>query len=122
MKPITLSNFEPMSIDQMMRSTILEFIVFYLLFWWVMSILYKDNFAPNVLERIGNWIGHRRMVGKFFIGVSTCDFCLENHTASIMAIGYFCYLYNPSYPIDYHYLIWGMLCVSINSWIRSYLK
>ena len=94
-------------------STIIEFFTFYLMFWWVMSILYKDNLAPNKLEKIGIWIGHRNILGRFFIGVSECNFCLENHVACIMAACYSYYLW------DYHYLIWGMLCASLSSILRK---
>lgn len=95
---------------------IIEFATFYLMFWWVMSILYKDNLAVNNIEKLGNWIGHKTIFGKFFLGVSECNFCLENHIASIMAV---CYSY---YLFDYHYLIWGILCASINSWIRTFTE
>ena len=122
MRPITLSSYEPLSLDQMMRSVILEFIIFYLLFWWVMSILTKDNWIPNKLENIGNWFKKNSLLSNLFLGVSECKFCLENHVASLMAVGYFFYLYNPSYPIDYYYLIWGFMCASINSWLREFFK
>jgi hypothetical protein len=94
---------------------ILEFAIFYLLFWWVMNILYKDNWIPNRLESIGNWFKQKSLLSNFFLGVSECNFCLENHTATILAIGYY------SYCLDYRVLIWGFLCASINSWLRTFL-
>ena len=38
---------------------IIEFATFYLLFWWVMSILYKDNFIFNKLESLGHWFNEK---------------------------------------------------------------
>lgn len=96
-----------------MMNIIIEFCTFYLMFWWLMCIITKDNFAYNKLESFGNWIGHKTILGKFFLGVSECNFCLENHVATILSIVYSYYLY------DYHCLIWGFMCASLSSILRK---
>lgn len=95
---------------------ILEFTVFYFMFWWVMSILYKDNLIHRLLEKTGQRLGQATLIGKFFDSLSQCKFCIENHTATTLAIGY------AYYCQDIKILIWGFLCASINSWIRTFLK
>lgn len=55
-------------------------------------------------------------IGNILLGISECNFCLENHVATIIAISYSCY------TTDVKYLIWGFLCASINSWIRTFIK
>jgi len=93
---------------------IIEFIVFYLLFWWVMCILYKDNILMRILEGAGNGTKIRPLKW-FLLGVSECEFCMENHTATIGAIAYSCYHW------DINYLYWGFLCASISSLSKKYL-
>jgi hypothetical protein len=93
-----------------------DFIIFYLLFWWVIQIMTKDNWIPSKLENIGNWFKQRSLLSNFFLGVSECSFCLENHTATIGAVLYY------SYCLDYRVLIWGFLCASINSWLRTFVE
>ena len=93
-----------------------EFIIFYLLFWWVIQIMTKDNWIPSKLENIGNWFKQKSLLSEFFLGASECSFCLENHTATIGAVLYY------SYCLDYRVLIWGFLCASINAWLREFFK
>ena len=93
-----------------------DFIIFYLVFWWVMGILYKDNMIQNKLESLGIWFGQRTIVGGLITSLSQCKFCIENHTSTIMAISYYCYCQ------DIKVLIWGILCTSINYWLREFMK
>lgn len=96
---------------------IIEFITFYLLFWWVMSILYTTTFRIQArIEKIGHYFKAKSFVSNFILDLSECLFCIENHIATIGAISY------SYYCLDYKYLIWGLLCASINSWIRTFLK
>ena len=99
-----------------MKELMFEFGVFYFMFWWVMSIFYKDNAIHRMLEDIGIWIGQRTFVGGFVCSLGECKFCIESHTATLIAIGY--YLYTG----DIKVLIWGFLCASINSWLRTFLR
>lgn len=93
-----------------------QFIIFYFMFWWVMSILYKDNVIHSKLESLGIKIGPKNIVGGLVCSLSTCKFCIESHTATLLAISY--YLYTE----DLNVLIWGFLCASINSWLRTFLQ
>ena len=95
---------------------IIEFATFYFMFWWVMSILYKDNLIHRKLEQLGISIGHNTKQGSFICSLGECKFCIESHTATILAIGYY------SYCLDYRCLIWGFICSSINSWFRTFLR
>lgn len=137
------------------------FIVFYFMFWWVISIITKDNLIQNTLEGLGQWIAYKRenntdfflfffgtvlaslvyyasrnfyfmipfmpvlflvvvfrikKIGLLFINLSGCMFCIENHTATLMAIGY------AYYCQDIRIAAWGFLCASINSWLSTFLK
>jgi len=93
---------------------IIDFIIFYLVFWWVMGILYKDNLIHSKLEGIGIKLGQQTKLGGFFDSLSQCKFCIENHTSTIMAISYYFYCQ------DIKVLIWGVLCTSINFWLREF--
>ena len=93
-----------------------QFLIFYLVFWWVMGILYKDHLIHNKLEAIGIKLGQNTKLGGFFDSLSQCKFCIENHTSTIMAICYYCYCQ------DIRVLIWGVLCTSINYWLREFFK
>lgn len=93
-----------------------DFIIFYLLFWWVMGILYKDNMIHTQLERLGIWLGQRTLIGGLITSLSQCKFCIETHTGTLMAVSYSAYLY------DYNYLYWGFLCAAINRILREDFK
>ena len=93
-----------------------QFIIFYLVFWWVMGILYKDNMIHSKLENLGIWFGQRTIVGGLITSLSQCKFCIENHTSTILAISYYLYCQ------DIKVLIWGILCTSINYWLREFFK
>jgi hypothetical protein len=93
-----------------------EFVIFYLLFWWVMSIIYKENWIQGKLEDIGHWFKQGSFLNNFFLDLSECNFCIESHTATVGAVLYF------SYCLDYRVLIWGFLCASINSWMRTFME
>lgn len=138
-----------------------DFIIFYLVFWWVMGILYKDNKIHNRLEELGNYLAHQskdtwqpklaaimfllisgaslylvsnniyllipfammvlwvlffREIGKLILGFSQCKFCLENHVSTILAVSYYCYCE------DIRVLLWGILCTSINYWLREFMR
>lgn len=93
-----------------------EFIIFYIVLYWVMQVLTKDNWIPNRLEKVGNWFKQKSLLSNFFLGVAECSFCLENHTATIGAIAYY------SYCLDYRVLIWGVFFASINAWLGEYFK
>ena len=97
----------------MEATIIIEFSTFYLLFWWVMCILYKDNFLVNELENVGNWFKKDSILGNFFLDVSECQFCIENHIATIGAVFY------SAYTLDYKYLFWGFLCASLSSILKK---
>ena len=79
-----------------------------------MSILYKGNLVHNKLENIGHWFKANSFLSNFFLDLSECKFCIENHTATIGAVLYY------SYWLDYKVLIWGFICASINSWLREF--
>ena len=95
---------------------IINFIIFYLVFWWVMSILYKDNMIHNKLEGLGLKLGRNTSVGGFIDSLSQCKFCIENHTSTLMAVSY------AYYCQDIKIVIWGFICTSINSWLREFFK
>jgi hypothetical protein len=86
------------------------------MFWWVMGILYKDNMIHTKLENLGIWFGQRTKVGGFITSLSQCKFCIENHTGTIMAVSY------SAYCQDINIAIWGVLCTSINYWLREFFK
>lgn len=94
----------------------LEFIIFYLVFWWVMGILYKDNLIHRNIEEFGIYLGQKTKLGGFFCDLSQCKFCIENHTSTVMAISY------AYYCGDIKIAAWGILCTSINYWLREFFK
>ena len=93
---------------------LIEFFIFYLVFWWVMTILYKNNFIFNKLEKVGHRFKANGVLSNFFLSLSECKFCIENHASTLGAICYF------SYCLDYKVLFWGLFCASINSWLREF--
>jgi hypothetical protein len=93
-----------------------QFIVFYLVFWWVMGILYKDNLIHRKLEELGIKIGQNTKLGGLIDSLSQCKFCIENHTSTILASSYYFYCG------DIKVLIFGILCTSINYWLREFIK
>lgn len=98
-----------------MIELIIEFIVFYLLFWWAMSIMYTSTFrVESRIEDVGHWFKSKSFISDFFLTLSECRFCIENHVATMGAISF------SFYCLDFKYLIWGFLCASINSWIRTF--
>ena len=82
-----------------------------------MSILYTTTFRVQArIENIGHWFKPKSFVSNFILDLGECRFCIESHVATIGAISY------SYYWLDYKYLIWGFLCASINSWIRTFME
>jgi hypothetical protein len=90
-----------------------KFIVFYLVWYWVMCILYKNNYLPNKLETLGNKIGYKNLIGWFLIEVSECKFCMDFWTATLLGVVNFAYFNN------YYYLFVGVFCSSISAHFRK---
>jgi hypothetical protein len=78
-----------------------------------MAALYKDNKLPNNLECLGNKIGYKHTVGWFFLKLSECKFCMDSWGGLFMASMYCYYVY------DYKFIIWGIMCASINAIFRE---
>jgi hypothetical protein len=97
-------------------SMIQQFIIFYLVAYWAIKVITKDNWIQGKLESIGNWFKQKSMLSNFFLGAAECPFCLENHTATIGAVIYY------SYCLDYRVLIWGVFFASINAWLREFME
>lgn len=95
---------------------ILEFGVFYLVFWWVVTVLCTNNKASKFLEEKGNKLKKGTILNKWFLGVSRCQFCFENYVAALCVLGYH------AYTGEYYFWYWGVLYTSINSWLRTFFK
>ena len=96
---------------------ILDFVIFYLVFWWVMGILYKDNKIHTKLENLAIWIGQRTFIGGLVQSLSQCKFCIENHTMVILSTGYY-FLYEQDIRVFWCIIIF----TAINSWLREFMK
>jgi len=106
-----------------MKELIFEFGVFYFMVWWVMSILYTDSVRIHArLETFSDWIGATTKNGWFFRELGACKFCIESHTATLIAIGYYSYLDYYLLSPEWYILIWGFFFASINSWLRTFLQ
>lgn len=62
------------------------FFIAYLLFWWSTSILYKDNFLPNLICELGEALtaNNNNYITRFGIllqQLSACFFCMDNWIA-----------------------------------------
>lgn len=60
-----------------MDISILDFICFFLFFWWLMLIIYKVNLPTKLYNRFST---------KFIDELTNCEFCMESHTATLLAI------------------------------------
>ena len=58
-------------------NTLTEFICFFLFFWWLMLIIYKVNLPTKLYNRFST---------KFIDELTNCEFCMESHTATLLAI------------------------------------
>lgn len=56
---------------------IVQFIGFFLIFWWLMLIIYKINLPVKLYNRYRT---------KFIDQLTNCEFCMESHTATLLAI------------------------------------
>tara|TARA_Y100000385_G_C13031952_1_gene611173 strand:- start:96 stop:353 length:258 start_codon:yes stop_codon:yes gene_type:complete len=56
---------------------IIDFICFFLFFWWLMLIIYKVNLPTKLYNRFST---------KFIDELTNCEFCMESHTATLLAI------------------------------------
>jgi hypothetical protein len=81
------------------------------------------NLGENIHTKIPNKVGfciHSFFVvffelGKMLQKLGLCQFCMESHTATLLAIGYSCYWSDPNY------LYWGFMCAAINGWLRTFI-
>lgn len=85
-----------------------DFILFYLFMFWLMSILYKDNFLHNKLEAVSN-----TLKSSFIFELSQCKFCLDNWIGTFAAICLSIILW------DWSILFWGILFASISAHFRK---
>ncbi len=60
-----------------MDISIIDFICFFLFFWWLMLIIYKVNLPTKLYNRFST---------KFIDELTNCEFCMESHTATLLAI------------------------------------
>ena len=60
-----------------MDMDIIDFICFFLFFWWLMLIIYKVNLPTKLYNRFST---------KFIDELTNCEFCMESHTATLLAI------------------------------------
>jgi len=56
---------------------IIEFIVFFLVFWWLMLIMYRQNIPVRLYNRF-----KYKLIDK----LTNCEFCMESQTATALAI------------------------------------
>jgi hypothetical protein len=54
-----------------------EFLVFFLVFWWLMLIMYKQSIPVRL---------YNKFKYKIIDKLTNCDFCMESHTATALAI------------------------------------
>lgn len=90
-----------------------SFIIFYLSWSFVMSVLCKDNYLPNKLDALSGKIGQNNIIGGFILGVSECVFCTNWWSSLIGSIG-IVYYYQ-----DYKYLAYAVFCPAIASHFRQ---
>ena len=83
------------------------FIVFFLFFWWVRIILFKYE-LPIKIQALA-----AKKRSKFLNDLSECEFCIENHIACIIAVG-FCF-----YCQDYIYLTYGPMSAALSNIIKT---
>ena len=83
------------------------FIVFYLVWYFCMQILYKENWLPNKIDSVAHVFNINSFFGGLLLELSECKFCQNFWTSTIAAI------IAASYYMDYKYLFWGVFCASI---------
>ena len=81
-----------------------DFIIFFLVFWWVMLIIYKVN-APEKL--------YNRFKNKFIDQLTSCEFCMESHIACLLAIPLAFYL------LDLKFLLFGIMSASLSNILKK---
>ena len=54
-----------------------HFLYFFLFFWWIMLIIYKLELPIKLYNRFST---------KFIDELTNCEFCMESHTATLLAI------------------------------------
>ena len=85
-----------------------DFLYFYLGMFWVMSILYKDNWLHNKIEALANATN-----SGFLWELGQCKFCLDNWFGSFAAICTALYLW------DWKVLFWGIFFATISAHFRK---
>ena len=55
----------------------IDFIVFFLFFWWIMLIFYKLELPIKI---------YNKSKREFIDQLTSCEFCMESHMATILAI------------------------------------
>lgn len=84
--------------------TILDFIYFFLLFWWFMLIFYKLDAPVKIYNRFSN---------KFIDDLTNCEFCLESHIGTVFALLLFLYCG------DYFVLTFGYMAASLSNLLKK---
>ncbi len=90
-----------------------SFLIFYIVWYWAMCVLYKDNMLPNKLENLGHKFKKNTFCAWFFLGLSECKFCMNFWSSSIGGLGLCLYWW------DYQYLFWGIFCSSITAFFEE---
>lgn len=79
-----------------------HFIIFYLVWYWFMCIMYKNNFLPNKIDALG-----QKLNSELIQDLGECKFCMNFWSSSVFAVCLGLYMG------DYNYLMWGIYSASI---------
>jgi len=82
---------------------LIQFVQFFLVFWWVMLIIYKINLPQKL---------YNRFKYKFIDKLTSCEFCMESHLACLLAIPLALYYLNPKL------LLFGIMSASLSNILK----
>ena len=81
----------------------MDFIKFFLFFWWVMIILYKNNIPQKFYNKF-----KYKLIDK----LTNCEFCMESHIGTFLSIG-LVFLYS-----DLNYLFFGFMAAALSNILK----
>lgn len=95
-------------------SELIELIVFYLLFWWLIQIFYKVTSLDQEDCKIKNFVRRikAKRTGDFLSALVDCQLCMESHIGFVISIS-IAYFYN-----DWRLIVLGYSAAGLNNIIK----
>ena len=82
----------------------MDFIKFYLIFWWIMLLIYKHELHIKF---------YNKFKYKFIDKLTSCEYCMETHIATFLGLLYAFLIMNP------YVAIYGIMASALSNILKK---